>query len=76
VLYEDVPLPDVMVRWWHKDHDSVEKDFLFTDERGEVTFSAAQPGMYMISLVHMIRLVNDPGAEWQSTWSSLVYGIE
>ncbi len=76
VLYEGHPLPDAMVKWWHKDEDSVETDFLFTSNRGEVTFSSAQPGLYMISVVHMIRLENDPGADWQSTWSSLVFGID
>lgn len=76
ILYEGNPLPDAMVKWWHKDKDSVESDFLYTSERGEVTFSAAKPGMYMISVVHMFRLENDRGADWQSTWSSLVFGIE
>jgi len=76
VLYEGYPLPDAMVKWWRKDADSVETDFLFTSEKGDVTFSAATPGLYMISVVHMIRLNNDPGADWQSTWSSLVFGIE
>lgn len=76
ILYEGYPLPDAMVKWWHKDDDSMETDFLFTSNKGEVTFSAAEPGLYMISLVHMIHLHNDPGADWQSTWSSLVFGIE
>ena len=76
VLYEDAPLPDAMVKWWRKDGDKLEKDFLYTDEKGEVTFSAAKPGVYMISLVHLIRLTHDPNADWQSTWSSLVFGID
>ena len=76
VFYEGNPLPDAMVKWWHKDKDSVESDFLHTSERGEVTFSAAKPGLYMISVVHMFRLENDRGADWQSTWGSLVFGIE
>lgn len=76
ILYEGNPLPDAMVKWWHRDKNSVESDFLYTSEKGEVTFSAAKPGLYMISVVHMIRLKNDPSADWQSTWSSLVFGIE
>lgn len=76
VLYEGSPLPDAMVKWWHKNGDIIETDFLYTNERGEVTFSAAKPGLYMISLVHMIRLENDRSADWKSTWSSLVFGIE
>ncbi len=76
ILYEGYPLPDAMVKWWHKDEDSSETDFLYTNNKGEVTFSAAEPGLNMISLVHMIHLHNDPGADWQSTWSSLVFGIE
>ena len=74
VLYEGEPLEDAMVKWWHKDGEDLDTDFLYTDNRGEVTFSAATPGMYMISTVHMIRLLNDPGADWQSTWSTLVFG--
>ncbi len=58
VMYEGYPLPDAMVRWWYKDEDSVQTDFLFTSNKGEVTFSAALPGLYMISTVHTIRLNN------------------
>lgn len=76
VLYEGTPLPDAMVKWWHKDHNSVQTDFLYTSSKGEVTFSAAEPGLYMISVVHMIHLDNDPSADWQSVKSSLVFGIE
>lgn len=76
VLYEGHPIPDVMVKWWYKDEDSVQTDFLFTSNKGEVTFSAAEPGTYMLSAIFMERLKNDPGAEWQSTWTSLVFGIE
>lgn len=76
ILYEDDPLPDAMVKWWYKDGDSLETDFLFTSQKGEVTFSAAKPGLYMISVVHMIRLENDRSADWQSTKSSLIFGIE
>jgi uncharacterized GH25 family protein len=76
VLYEGNPLPNAMVKWWHKQGESLQTDFLYTNERGDVTFSAAEPGLYMISTVHMIRLLHDPGAEWQSTWSSLVFGID
>lgn len=74
VLYEDNPLPDALVKWWHKDNNVVEKDEQFTDNRGEVTFHAQKPGLYMISVVHMIRLTNNPAADWQSTWSTLVFG--
>lgn len=76
VLYEGNPLPDAMVKWWHRDGDTLESDFLYTSKRGEVTFSVAKPGIYMISLVHMIRLYNDKGADWQTTYSSLVFGVE
>ena len=76
VLYEGNPLPDAMVKWWHKDRNSVETDVLYTSERGEVTFSAAKPGLYMITVAHMLHLDNNRTADWQSTWSSLVFGIE
>jgi uncharacterized GH25 family protein len=76
VLYEGNPLPDAMVKWYHRHGEKVETDFLYTSNKGEVTFSAAEPGLYMISLVHMIRLNNDPAADWQSTFSSLVFGRE
>ncbi|MEO5905433.1 MAG: DUF4198 domain-containing protein, partial [Saprospiraceae bacterium] len=74
VFYYGNPLPDALVKWWHKEGTSIEKDEAFTDHRGEVTFHSLEPGLYMISAVHMIRLNNDPDAEWQSTWSTLVFG--
>jgi len=74
ILYEGNPLPDAMVKWWRKEGNILEKDFQFTDQRGEVTYSVQKPGLYMISVVHMIRLENDPDADWQSVWSTLVFG--
>ncbi len=76
VLYEGQPLPDAMVRWWHKNGDKIETDSDYTSHKGEVKFNVDKPGLYMISIVHMIRLANDPGADWQSTWSSLVFGSD
>lgn len=75
VYYEGYPLPDALVKWWRKDHDSVEMDSDITDRQGEVRFDTQKPGLYMISVVHMIRLHNDAEADWQSTWASLVFGI-
>lgn len=74
VLYEGDPLDGATVKWWRRDGEKLERDELVTNHRGEVHFGTTKPGLYMISVVHMVRLVNDPDADWESTWSTLVFG--
>jgi uncharacterized GH25 family protein len=44
-----------------------------TDAKGEVAVPAAQPGEWLLSVVHMVACSDRAEADWESTWSSLTF---
>jgi uncharacterized GH25 family protein len=76
VNYEEKALAGALVRLWYKDSASPTQVFLQrSSAEGEVSFTAQGQGLYMVSVVKMTRLENDPKADWQSVWGSLVFGL-
>lgn len=67
-------LKNTRVKIWHKLDDKVSVHEYITDGNGEVNFFLLPEGEWMVSCVKMVRLANDPQAEWQSYWGSLTWG--
>ncbi len=44
-----------------------------TDKEGLVRFRLDEPGLWLISAVHMTRAENTADAEWESLWASLTF---
>jgi uncharacterized GH25 family protein len=74
ILFEGSPLVNKKVRSWHRLAGSVTDSILQTNELGEVELPVTAAGEWMLSCVHMIRLTNDPAADWQSYWGSCTWG--
>jgi hypothetical protein len=64
------------VKIWYKDNNKTIKEELLTDQGGIISFRLKRSGSWMVSTVKMVRLENDPGAQWQSYWSSCTWGYE
>ena len=75
VYYEEKPLSKAMVKCWFIKNGVTSVDVQSTGNNGVVSFEPKGDGRYMISVVHMVRLKHDPEANWQSTWGSLVFGM-
>jgi len=75
-LYEQKPLKNALVRCWWRVNGKTEVEFRRTNANGDATFSLVKKGKgnYMVSTVRMVRLANDPKADWQSTWGSVTFG--
>lgn len=74
IFFQGEKLKNSMVKVWHKLDDKVtEKDYT-TDDDGEIKFFLASEGEWMVSCVKMVKLQNDPKADWQSYWGSLTWG--
>ncbi|TAF94893.1 MAG: DUF4198 domain-containing protein [Cytophagia bacterium] len=75
-LYEQKPLKNYLVRCWRRINGKTEVEFKKTNVQGNATFELVNKGEgnYMVSTVQMVRLANDPKADWQSTWGSLTFG--
>lgn len=77
-LYENKPLKNALVRCWRRVNGKTELEIKRSDAAGKATFELPKKGnaAYMISVVNMVRLTNNPKADWQSTWGSLTFGMK
>jgi uncharacterized GH25 family protein len=76
VYYKGSPLPNTLIRTWHRVKNKTEKKDLKTDGKGEIVFPVSTTGKWMISTVKMERLLDNPICDWQSYWGSLTWGYE
>jgi len=76
-LYEGKPLTNALVRCWRRVNDKTELEFKRSGTAGKATFNLSKKGNadYMVSMVNMVQLKNNPQADWQSTWGSLTFGM-
>ena len=72
LLFRGRPLPGALVKALPKDgHERLLS--ARTDAQGRVRFALAEPGIWLISAVHMIDAPAASGARWESLWSSLTF---
>jgi len=74
VFFMGEKLKNTKVKVWHKLDDKISLEEYVTDDEGEVKFFLSPEGEWMVSCVKMVRMENDPNAEWQSYWGSLTWG--
>jgi uncharacterized GH25 family protein len=76
--YDDANMTNALVRCWRRVDGKTEIEFKKTDNQGFALFELTKKGtgVYMISTVKMIRLNNNPKADWQSTWGSVTFAIK
>ncbi len=74
ILYRGEPLANTKIRTWHKLLGTVTDNSFLSDANGEISFPVITNGEWMVSCVHMIRLTDNPKAQWQSYWGSVTWG--
>jgi uncharacterized GH25 family protein len=74
VLYEGKPLPFTLVKVWNRKNNNTILQNIYTQKDGRITTRMGNTGSWMISCVKMIPS-KEAGADWQSYWSSLVFGF-
>jgi len=74
ILFQNQPLTNTKVKVWNRYEGETVKEELFTDDKGMISFPILAKGRWMISCVKMLRLENDPEAQWQSYWGSCTWG--
>lgn len=74
VLFNKEPLANHKIRVWHKMPGGVTDSSYTSNSNGEISFTVEPRGEWMVSCVNMIRLTNDPAAQWQSYWGSCTWG--
>jgi len=76
IYYKGSPLPNTLLKTWHRVKNKTVKKELRTDSKGEIAFPVNTTGKWMISTVKMERLSDNPICDWQSYWGSLTWGYE
>jgi len=74
VLFNGEPLAHEKVKVSHRLNNEITQIEYTTDGNGDFKFFFTPAGQWMVSIVKMIRLKNDPKAAWQSYWGSLTWG--
>jgi uncharacterized GH25 family protein len=75
VLFNGQPRAHQMVKVWNKIGNTTFQQNNYTENDGTIKFPISSKGPWMVTTVVMIPS-EKPGADWQSFWSSLVFGIE
>ncbi|MEO6315012.1 MAG: DUF4198 domain-containing protein [Chitinophagaceae bacterium] len=76
LLFRNRPLTKHLVNVWHRINGKTTRQQYQTDELGKLRFPVATSGKWMVSAVNMMRLLNEPKADWQSIWGSCTWGYE
>lgn len=74
VLYEGQPASHTLVKVWNQVGNRTFLQNIYTEKDGTITFPISNSGSWMVSSVKMIRS-NYEGADYESMWASLVFGI-
>jgi uncharacterized GH25 family protein len=75
VLYETKPSAHQLVKVWSHIGNRIFLQNIYTENDGTIKFPISSSGPWMISTVKMIPSEKE-GADYQSMWASLVFGID
>jgi hypothetical protein len=74
VLFEGEPLGGLTVMGARAGH-SADRVAGVTDAEGRVSLILPGPGRWYLRAIHMIRLQDDPQAQWESFWSTVTFEV-
>ena len=75
ILFEGKPVFGVKVKVWNRFDSRTTIQNIHTEKDGTMEARISNPGRWMVSVVKIVRS-KQPGADWQSYWGSLVFGIK
>ena len=75
ILFEGKPLFGAKVKVWNRFDNRTTLQNIHTEKNGIIETHISNPGPWMVSVVKMVPS-KQPGADWQSYWGSLVFGVE
>ncbi|MBS1557367.1 MAG: DUF4198 domain-containing protein [Bacteroidetes bacterium] len=75
VLFDGKPAKNQLTKVWNKVGNTAILQNMYTENDGMIKFPISSKGPWMVSSVTMIPS-QKTGADWQSFWGSLLFGIE
>lgn len=74
ILFEGKPIFGAKVKVWNRFDNRTTIQNIYTEKDGMIETHISNPGRWMVSVVKMVPSKQE-GAEWQSYWGSLVFGV-
>ncbi len=74
IFYKNHPRENILIRCVNQqnpDHIQLAR----SDKNGRAVFQLNHPGVWLVAGVHMVRLKNEPDADWESFWASLTFEV-
>ena len=75
LLFDDKPLPDALVKAWHRKGGQTVTVRARSDAEGRIRMTLPYTGPWMISTVHMVPATGTPEADWDSFWGNLTFEL-
>lgn len=75
LFFDSRPLPNALVKAWHKREGQTLMIRAHTGDDGKVSFSLPYAGPWMISVVHMVPATDAPDVDWDSFWGNLTFEL-
>jgi hypothetical protein len=76
VLYQGAPLGGVPIEGARAGgSDSAGSIAGVTNDEGEATVTLPSAGRWYVRAIHLVRVSDDPGVEWESFWSTLSFEV-
>lgn len=75
ILFDGKPVFGVRVKVWNRFDNRTTLQNIYTEKDGTLEARISNPGPWMVSVVRMVPS-KQAGANWQSYWGSLVFGVD
>ena len=75
VMWEGRPSPHSLVKVWSHVGNRIFVQEIYAEDDGTIKFPISNSGPWMVSAVKMVASIKE-GADYESSWASLVFGIE
>lgn len=75
ILWQGKPLFGAKVRVWNRFDNRTTIQNIYTEKDGTMQTHISNPGAWMVSVVQMISSTKE-GADWESYWGSMVFGVK
>lgn len=76
LLFDDKPLAGALVKAWHKKDGQTMLIRVRADADGVTRVALPVAGIWMLSVVHMLPVKNDPAVDWESFWGNLTFELD
>ena len=76
LLFDDKPLAGALVKAWHKKDGQTMLIRVRSDANGMTRVALPVAGTWMLSVVHMLPVKNDPDYDWESFWGNLTFQLD